>query len=222
MQLLDRIEARRFVGREFLLFLWFESELFEGTLSTVAHGSFGFWIERRIVLSAGKEVTQIKGAYPAGSREAKESLQRGKLPELAGIHVSLREHEMNFVLKADTLALSGLSLAAVLDGGAEEEGAGLPPAELLGPPQRKKKGPARGESDAAHEAFYDRMQRTRELEELLEALYRDFLALRLGPAWEAFVEPMLKTWCAGDEGTELDSDGYREKRENALGGKKRR
>ena len=42
MQLVDRIEKRRFVGREFVLWLWFESELFDATLSTKEHGEFGF------------------------------------------------------------------------------------------------------------------------------------------------------------------------------------
>ena len=58
MQLVDRIEKRRFVGREFLLWLWFESELFDATLSTGAHGSFGLWLEKRLVLSAGKQSTR--------------------------------------------------------------------------------------------------------------------------------------------------------------------
>ena len=34
MQLVDRVEKRRFVGREFLLWLWFESEIFETNLGT--------------------------------------------------------------------------------------------------------------------------------------------------------------------------------------------
>ena len=64
MQLVDRIEKRRFVGREFLLWLWFESELFDATLSTKAHGSFGLWFEKRLVLSEGKTSTSI--VIPAG------------------------------------------------------------------------------------------------------------------------------------------------------------
>ena len=32
----ERIELRRFVGRELLLWLWFESEVFEATLETKA------------------------------------------------------------------------------------------------------------------------------------------------------------------------------------------
>src|SRR5262249_53029337 len=110
MQLLDRIEKRRFVGREFLLWLWFESEVFEATLSTKEHGDFGLWIEKQRVLSEGKEATRIKGATPSASREPKESLLRGKLPESAGIHLSMGEKEMTFTLKAEQLAVAGLSL----------------------------------------------------------------------------------------------------------------
>ena len=49
--LATRIELRRFVGRELLLWLWFESEIFEGTLWTKEHGSFGMWLEGRLVLA---------------------------------------------------------------------------------------------------------------------------------------------------------------------------
>ncbi len=57
MDLVDRVEKRRFVGREFLLWLWFESEVFDATLSTKKHGSFGLWIEKQIILTSGKEST---------------------------------------------------------------------------------------------------------------------------------------------------------------------
>src|SRR5262249_25422602 len=94
MQLLERIEKRRFVGREWLLWLWFESEISEATLRTAEHGEFGLWIERVLVLSATKnEVTRIKGALPASAREAKEALLLGKLPESAGLRLTWREHE---------------------------------------------------------------------------------------------------------------------------------
>lgn len=215
MQLVDRIEKRRFVGRELLLWLWFESELFEGTLSTREHGEFGLWIERQLTLSLGKnEVTRIKGGYPAGSREAKEALLRGKLPEVFGMHLSWRERECNFVLKAEHLFLSGLSLPAVL--GAEE------PAPLLDrppPPRKRKKAESADPSDEQHEAFYERMMLTREVEGLVEALYRDFLALRLGPTWDTLVAPALRVWSTGEG--EVDADAYRKARDAALGKKRR-
>lgn len=217
MHLADRIEKRRFVGREFLLWLWFESELFEGTLATKEQGSFGLWVDRQILLSVGKEATRIKGTQPAAAREAKESLLRGKLPEVCGLTLSWRERESTFVLKGEQLAISALVLPTVL--GKEEEEA--PRVDRPPTPPRRKKRPTdadaqkAAESDEEHEAFYERMQLTREIEALVEALYRDFIALRLGPAWSATVVPALRAWAGGDA---LDADAYREERQRALKG----
>lgn len=219
MELADRVELRRFVGRELLLWLWFESEVFEATLSTPAHGSFGMWLEGRLVLSEGREVTTIRGSQPGNHREAKESLLRGKLPELAGLHLSWADHESSFVLKAETLAIASLSLPTVLDGEGEGEAGGVP---LLGaparPPPRKKRSRSVEDeelaaSDEAHEAFYERMRLTRQVEEIVEALYGEFLALRLTPAWDDVVSPALKAWVSGHG---PDPDAYRRARDRAL------
>ena len=63
------------------------------------------------------------------------------------------------------------------------------------------------------EVFYDRVDRLREVESILRALYRDFLRLRLGPAWERLVVPAMRRWVA-DQG--IDAEGYREARTKAL------
>ena len=219
MQLVDRIETRRFVGREFLLWLWFESELFEGTLTTREHGSFGFFIEKQIVLSFAKEATRIKGEQPAAGREAKESVRRGKLPESASFRMILHDRETSFTLKAEQLAVAGLKLATVL-GGAEEE----QPEQLVKgprpPPRRARESradEARRESDEEHEAFYERMQMTREFEGVLEALYGDFLSLRLGRGWAVVLEAMT-AWAAGEE---VDAERYRRERARSLGARSR-
>ena len=213
MELLERIEKRRFVGREFLLWLWFESEIFEGTLSTKEHGDFGLWIEKQFVVSEGREVTRIKGSYPAGSREAKESLHRGKMPEVAGLHLLHDGKDTSFALRAERMAFAGLSLPSVL--GKEEEA----PVSLApkAPPRRKKsqrEDDERAESDEAHESFYERMQLTKDVEALLEALYRDFLVLRLGSAWDALVVPAIRTWM--EKGGEVDADAYRAARRRVI------
>ena len=209
MQLVDRIEKRRFVGREFLLWLWFESETFEGTLETKEHGSFGLWIEGQIVLTNGKEATRIKGSQPTAAREAKESLLVGKLPEMAGFHLVHHEQESTFTLKAEYLGISGLRLPTVL--GAEEE----QPEQLQKGPRKKARAV---EPDEAHEVFYERMHLTRDFEGLLEALYRDFLTLRLGAGWDGVTKAM-RAWVAGED---VDADDYKAERDRALGGKKRR
>lgn len=224
MELFERIELRRFVGRELLLWLWFESEAFEATLETKAHGSFGLWLEGRLVLSAGQEVTTIKGTQPGNHREAKEALLRGKLPDLASIHLAWADHDATFTLKAETLGLAGLKLP--------RKDSDAPPGDAPGavasltrvdaPAKRsrpKKRGNTAADvaafaSDEAHEDFYERMRLAREIEGIVEALYRDFLALRLGPAWDGLVAPALARWAAGEE---IDADAYGRARAKALG-----
>jgi hypothetical protein len=205
MQLLDRIEKRRFVGREFLLWLWFESELLDATLSTRAHGSFGFWLEKRLLLSAGKQSTRITAPSPGLGREAKEALLAGQLPESAGIRITRGDDETSFQFNAERLAIIGLKLNTVLDQAPEPEPADLV-AELKG--QRRgraaKSGPARDE-DADYEKFYERMQLTQSLEAVIEALYADFLALRLSDSWSRDVVPQLRAWAAGEE---IAADAY--------------
>lgn len=217
MQLVDRVEKRRFVGREFLLWLWFESEAFEATLSTELQGTFGLWIEKHLVLSVGKEATRIKGTFPAGSREAKEALALGKLPEAAGLHLSLGDREVTFTLKAESLSLSGLALPTALGG--ESEPSARAPIEPPRRPKSRKRSTVdverERESDERHESFYERMMLTREVEALVEALYKDFLTLRLGDAWGAVVEPALASWVRG---AKIDGDRYRKSRDTALRG----
>lgn len=212
MDLTDRIELRRFVGRELVLWLWFESELFEATLSTRRHGSFGLWLEGRLVLSSGREATSIRGSSPGRHREAKESLLLGKLPERVGLHLSYGDHEATLTLRGEELALAGLVLPR------DEPEATEAPA-LAAPPRRpRKKARAREAAheavDEAHEAFVERMRLTREVETILEALYADFLALRLGPAWDDAVLPAIRRWVAGEE---VDDARYRSARQRALG-----
>lgn len=209
MELFERIELRRFVGRELLLWLWFESEVFEATLETKAHGSFGLWLEGRLVLSAGQEVTTIKGTIPGQHREAKEALLRGKMPDLASLHLSWADHDATFTLKAETMAIAGLKLPRKQAEAAETgEGTTVP----VRRPRRKAPNVA---FDEAHEEFYERMRVTREIEDIVEALYRDFLALRLGPAWSELVVPALEAWTAGEE---VDADRYGTERAKALKG----
>lgn len=200
----DRIELRRFVGREFLLWLWLETELFDATLSTQEHGSFGLWFEGRLVLDEGKESTTIKGSTPGMHREAKEALLRGKMPERAGLRLSFGDHDCALTLRGETLAFAGL----VPPKKEREEAA---PMEAT-PPRRKKKADS-AEYNEEHEPFYERMHFARDVEALTTALYRDFLAVRLSPTWESHVRPAMAAWVTGKR---VDVERYRAARDRAV------
>ena len=82
--LVERIEQNRFVGREFLLWLWFESQLFETNLAPSGQASCALWLETRITLAFEREESVLKSGAPGAAPEAREALRQGKLPrELA-------------------------------------------------------------------------------------------------------------------------------------------
>lgn len=214
MQLIDLVEKRRFVGRELLLWLWMESELSEATLSTSEHGSFGLWIEKKLVLSLGEESTRISAPMPGLGREAKEALQRGQLPEAAGIRIAWKDDETALAIDAESFAVRGLKLRTLLDkangdgetatfgGDLVDEMSGKKP----GRPKKKRPGDEERERELEEEAaFQERMTMTRELEDLLATLYRDFLALRLSKTWGAVIVPTMRRWAAGEH---VDGDAY--------------
>jgi hypothetical protein len=215
MDLYQHVERSRFLGRELLLHLWFETEIMEGTLSTKKTGSFGMWVEKEISLSVEKETTKIRGGLPAKAREAKEALLLGKMPEKMGFRLVRGEREASFVLRGDTLSLSAVALPTVLE---EEE-----PERIDAPPERPRKKPRERNADAemerveveAQESFFERMHLLREVEEVVEALYSDFLALRLGPAHRAFVADAIVSWVGGTF-TESQVETYVKKRKAAL------
>ncbi|HTU60872.1 MAG TPA: hypothetical protein VMF89_20610 [Polyangiales bacterium] len=217
MQLVDRIEKRRFVGREFLLWLWFESEIFDATLATREHGEVGLWLESRLLLSQQKESTRIVAPSPGLGIEAKAALRRGQLPQSAGIRIFYKEAETRLTLNAERLAITGLRLATVLDQEEEAEPVDLV-AELQGKTRGKGKkqlAEAQAELEAEHDAevFYERMRLTTEIEEILVALYRDFLTLRLHNAWNQTVMPLLKSFAAGKA---IDAEAYAAVRKKVL------
>lgn len=211
MQLVDLIEKRRFVGRELLLWLWMESEIFEATLETKEHGSFGLWIEKKLMLSNGEESTRITAAMPGAGREAKEALLRGQLPEAAAIRITWKDDETALAIHAETFALRGLKLRTLLDKSDSPSLAGDLVDELAGKkrgkPKKKKRSDEEEAALAAEAAFEERMTMTRELEDLLATLYREFLGLRLSSTWNGVIVPTMRRWAAGEE---IDAYAYKQ------------
>ncbi|WP_437754804.1 hypothetical protein [Sorangium sp. So ce1389] len=188
--LVERIERNRFVGREFLLWLWFESMLFETNLAPTGEPACALWLEARLTLAFEKDESVLKTAAPGAAPEAKEALRQGKLPREARLRLVSGEREYAWLFKGDTLGLANLSI----------------PAELT-----KK-------DDEVHEVLYERMRLVEALEATLDALFSDFLALRLGAVWEEAIVPALVRF-AHDEA--VDEASYRKAKQRALGKRSR-
>lgn len=186
--LVTRIEQNRFTGREFLLWIWFESVLFETNLTPSGEPPCALWLETRMTLSFDKDESLLKTAAPGAAAEAREALRQGKLPREARIRLTSGDKEYAFLFKADMLSLGGLSVPAELD----------------------------AKKDEVHEVLYERMRLAEALEATLEALWSDFLSLRLSEAWQTAVLPALMRF-AHDE--DVDEDAYTSAKRRVLGKK---
>jgi hypothetical protein len=169
MDLLDAIEGARFLGREFLVWLWYESERREGVLPLAGGERCELWLEEQLTLvaDAGQSESKLKAGAPSASPEAKEALRQGKLPTKAKIRLARGPQTWGFLFDADTLGLAGVKVPALI----KEDG---------------------------EEKFYERIQLVEDLEEMLGALYERFLHERTSPAWHAETAPAIRAWVHAD------------------------
>jgi hypothetical protein len=179
VDLVDRIETTRFLGSEFLTWLWFKIELFEGTLEVGELGSAEVWMDTSLLLAGwvdeGEKIA-LRGAAPSSSPEAAEALRQGKVPHKVSLRVIVGgSEEYVFAFDARRFAVSGVKIPAVL-------------------------------TEATDEQFYERMRLLEQLDALLVTLYDEFLVLRLSPLWEAELAPAMREWVRGREA--LSSRAY--------------
>lgn len=155
MDLVDKIERSRFLGRELLVWLWFESERRQGVLPLPGDDACELWLEEQLTLVADMEKaeTKLKAGAPSTTPEAKEALRQGKLPTKAKMRITRGPQSWSFVFDADTLSVSGVKVPAMI-------------------------------TEETDEKFYERMQLVEELEAMLGGLYERFLELRTSETWE--------------------------------------
>jgi len=168
MDLLDRIEGARFLGREFLLWLWYESEARDGLLPLSNGESCELWLEEQITLlgsAADKSESKLKGGTPSNSPEAKEALRQGKLPVKAKIRVTRGPQSFAFLLNADTLGIASVQIPALI-------------------------------TEDTDERFYERMELVENLEAILGDLFESFVKLRTSAEWNETVARSLRAWVA--------------------------
>jgi hypothetical protein len=108
------VEGKMFAGQEFLVWLWFESELFEMTLTLNDGNPCEFWFESSLALARDNEQTSLRGEAPSSNAEAHEALRQGKLPVRAAVRIIRDQLEWAFVLTADDLSLASVRIPAQL------------------------------------------------------------------------------------------------------------
>ena len=171
MDLIDLIETRRFLGSEFLMWLWFKTETHDGLMQLGEHGDLEVVFDDSLVLEAYLAETErntFTGGAPAYSPEAKVALQQGKRVARAKLAVIKEGREWTFTLKAEGMDFSSVKIPAVL-------------------------------SRQEDEKFYERMYLVDELEDIVDALYKEFLQIRLSDQWHDRMVPAMREWVASED-----------------------
>lgn len=167
MDLITKINRTRFLGAEFLLWLWHRSAVQEGRFDGEGE-SFELYFDSRIVLESAGEIREqsvIKAESPTETPEAQEALRTGKLPMEAKLRILIGPNQWTTTFKAEAFQLAGTKVPGLL---------------------------AKDEEEVIHE----RLHLMEELEGVIEALYRQFLDQRLDDdTWRDQVT-LMRDWVA--------------------------
>lgn len=168
MDLYDQIETTRFVGEEFLTWLWYRSDKQEGHFPLDDGHELELHFDNQLTLEANlaeAERSRLTGGSPSFSPEAKEALRRGKRVAQAKLRLTREGREWVMTVTARTLGISSLKIPAVL-------------------------------SKEDDDRFYERADLIAEADSSLRALYAMFLRMRLDRAsWDRELEE-IRAWAA--------------------------
>ncbi len=161
--------SRAWLGNEFLLWLWFNSEGDCETVKAADGSDITYMIARHLLLDCprgqlGSDVFRHEG--PSRLPEAKRAAQAGKLPRKCGLTLVRHVQQYELTIQAETLAVSSAKLPAI-------DGEGL---------------------DATGRRFA-RVGQVQHLVETVDLLYGHFLALRASGEWADTHARMCK-WLA--------------------------
>jgi hypothetical protein len=163
----DEHPANRFLGREFLAWLWYRADTDYGHLDISGFG-VDFWLDDDIQLDGRGEDPQrvrIRGGSPSTTREARAALAAGKVPERARLGFRVGEREYTLSLRGGPLDITGLRV-----------------------PQVTKKGDVEA-------AVCERMYLYEEATAILGGLFGAFQTSRLHPSWPRLRET-IRNWMA--------------------------
>ncbi len=170
MDLIDLINSRRFLGSEFLTWLWFKVDCHDGLLDVKDIGRVELIFDDQMTLDAYLAETQrndLRGGAPAYSPEALTALRQGKRPIKAKLRVIREGREWSFAFKAETFDLGAIKIPALL-------------------------------TDETDEQFWERMYLVEELEGVVHGLYREFLSVRLSNDWSERFVGAMQAWIESD------------------------
>jgi hypothetical protein len=169
MQLIEKARNFEFLGREFLVWLWFKSETGEGRFSLGQSGSAELWFDGRIVLQPdGDDGDEKVICLGQNSRppEARFALAEYKTITEAKIKLAIGDDEWSFILDSTWMNFKSFMTPKVMQDN-EKDPEGL---------------------------FYEKFYLIEQALSAMDTILSSFLKIRLSPDWEESELPALIRW----------------------------
>ncbi|MGI6656275.1 MAG: hypothetical protein ACOX5Z_05540 [Desulfobulbus sp.] len=163
MDLVDLIQEKRFLGQEFLAWLWFKSEERGGSVEVPGRGDVLVVFEKHMLLEAGEGETSEKvicRGLQTELREARAGLGLAKKPEQARVRLGFDDHEFGVTLSAGLFELRNIRLPKTVD--AADEGR---------------------EAESLEGRILERIALFTRLTDLVDDLFRMFVHIRASDRW---------------------------------------
>lgn len=181
MDLVDLIQEKRFLGQEFLTWLWWKSEERGGTVFLPGRGDITLVFEKHMLLEFGEGESSEKlvcTGLQAELQEARTGLQVGKKLEQARIQIVHADHEYNFTLAAALMEFRNVKLP-----------------KTAGSESTKSNDPEETEG-----MILERIYLFEELVRLVNELFAVFLELRVAEEWRDELQK-IRQWVSGSSKT---------------------
>jgi len=177
MDLVDLIDEKRFLGQDFLTWLWWKSEERGGSVLLPGHGDIIVVFEKHMLLEYGEGETNEKlicSGLQTELQEARTGLLMGKKLEQARIQLVHMEHEWNFTLAAAMMEFRNVKLPKTAG---TEGDSGNNPEETEG-------------------MILERVYLFEELVRLINEIFLLFLQVRVSDTWKEEIVK-IRNWVNG-------------------------
>lgn len=169
MQLLEKVRETQFLGREFLVWLWFRAETDRGLFDLGGKGTAELWFDGKITLQSENErgvETIICAGKTSNMKEARFALAEDKEVVQATVKLVIGDNQWSFALDSTWMNFSTFKSPKVMqDRGEDPDG-----------------------------IFYEKMFLIEEAVSAMDEIYSSFIKLRLSPEWADQERPALVKW----------------------------
>jgi hypothetical protein len=169
MQLIEKARDYEFLGREFLVWLWFKSETKEGRFSLGEAETAELWFDGRIVLQPDEKDREEKVIClgdTSRSREARFALAEYKTVTETKVKLRIGDNEWSFILDCTWMNFKSFKTPKVMQD-MEQDPDGL---------------------------FYEKFYLIEQALSAMDTIFTSFITLRLSTDWEESELPSLLRW----------------------------